>query len=353
MNSKEKIIKPIRSYMGMTIKEIRDYWEDGRFNIPSYQRSEVWSKDKQQLLIDSIIKGYNVPPLFLIEHNGIYDIVDGQQRVLSIIHFLNGELNLNKYSYPDLYSLSIDELAVKEKKLYEDIITYSIDANVIHNVDDNTARTMFLRQQLGMPLTPGEKIRANYGYARDYVIEISEHPIFKSSKISKNRDNHINLAGLIFLEEAHGDLGKLEIIGAKISNTEKILSKYRTIPVPEITKKRIKITLDCLYKICKKEEYSFTSMGSLISIYCAVSNLIPTIKQPYFNNNFGQFMIEFFETMQIHHQIEGLYDEYTDFYKKQRLMASQEIKSRTEFILKKWNEFSENQGLLNKDIIFK
>src|SRR6266545_1497597 len=68
-----------------------------RFELkPSYQRqSDVWSEEKRQLFIDSLINGYDVPKLYFHRlpprspHTAVYAIVDGKQRLEAIRAFLD------------------------------------------------------------------------------------------------------------------------------------------------------------------------------------------------------------------------------------------------------------------------
>lgn len=64
-----------------------------RFLIrPPYQRMEVINRKKSSSLIESILLGVKIPPIFLFKRaDGISEVVDGQQRLLSIIGFLGEE----------------------------------------------------------------------------------------------------------------------------------------------------------------------------------------------------------------------------------------------------------------------
>lgn len=61
-----------------------------RFLIrPAYQRSEVCDISKASYLIESIMLGIKIPPIFVFKRNSnVSEVVDGQQRLLSIIGFL-------------------------------------------------------------------------------------------------------------------------------------------------------------------------------------------------------------------------------------------------------------------------
>lgn len=56
---------------------------------PSYQRQEKINEIKASSIIESILLGIKLPPLFLfVREDGIREVIDGQQRLLSIIGFL-------------------------------------------------------------------------------------------------------------------------------------------------------------------------------------------------------------------------------------------------------------------------
>lgn len=61
-----------------------------RFLIrPNYQRSEVKNIQKASYLMESILLGINIPPLFIYKRGDkIKEVVDGQQRLLTILGFL-------------------------------------------------------------------------------------------------------------------------------------------------------------------------------------------------------------------------------------------------------------------------
>ncbi|UFH60564.1 DUF262 domain-containing protein [Sulfurovum mangrovi] len=82
--------------------QIAEFWENFQLNKynfdPAYQRYSVWSEEKQSFFIDSILRNYPVPPIFL--HKKIddatgkqsFDVIDGKQRLTSIIRFINNEI---------------------------------------------------------------------------------------------------------------------------------------------------------------------------------------------------------------------------------------------------------------------
>lgn len=81
---------------------IANFWETyllKKYNFePPYQRYSVWTDEKQSFFIDSILKNFPVPPIFLHQHiddstgQTRYDVIDGKQRLTSIVRFIKGEI---------------------------------------------------------------------------------------------------------------------------------------------------------------------------------------------------------------------------------------------------------------------
>ncbi|WP_338431658.1 DUF262 domain-containing protein [Synechococcus elongatus] len=74
-----------------TLSGIAQMWKDEDIEIPEYQREFVWGIKQSSLLIDSFLKGLPVPPVFFyIDEKNKNLVIDGQQRILSIVFFLEG-----------------------------------------------------------------------------------------------------------------------------------------------------------------------------------------------------------------------------------------------------------------------
>lgn len=94
---------------------------------PSYQRKEVINRTKSSGIIESLLLGIKLPPLYAFRRtDGVCEIIDGQQRILSIIgylgrHFLD-ENNQQVYSDKNNFNLSnlriLDSL---ERKTFQEL----------------------------------------------------------------------------------------------------------------------------------------------------------------------------------------------------------------------------------------
>lgn len=75
----------------------------GRLNVrPPYQREFVYKDEKKQAVIDTLSKGYPLNVMYWAElEDGRYEIIDGQQRTLSICTFIAGDYSCRIFGYED------------------------------------------------------------------------------------------------------------------------------------------------------------------------------------------------------------------------------------------------------------
>ncbi|MDM1533952.1 DUF262 domain-containing protein [Myroides marinus] len=127
---------------------------------PSYQRQERVSILKASAIIESILLGINLPPIFIYKRkDGIKEVIDGQQRLLSIIAFLGkqyiNETNNLTYSSNNNFKLKGLKILDKNGKNYssfspleqDKILDFVIDEIVIEeNLNNNFSATdLFIR----------------------------------------------------------------------------------------------------------------------------------------------------------------------------------------------------------------
>ncbi len=67
---------------------------------PPYQRRSVWSPKDRRFFLDTIFRGYPSPPIFLhkqiIGGKTTYSVVDGKQRLETILRFAENKISLDK-----------------------------------------------------------------------------------------------------------------------------------------------------------------------------------------------------------------------------------------------------------------
>ena len=77
-------------------------WNDRKELIlsPNFQRRKVWKPQGKSYLIDTIVRGMPIPPIFMREivhpreRRTVREVVDGQQRLSAILDFIDGKFTV-------------------------------------------------------------------------------------------------------------------------------------------------------------------------------------------------------------------------------------------------------------------
>ena len=110
IKEKQPISYDTREY---TVQTIVEMFKEKEWILPRYQREFVWRKDKQSKFIESVLLDLPIPFLFLADDpdTGKLEIIDGSQRIRTLVSFLSKELvleglkkleKLNGFTYDDL-----------------------------------------------------------------------------------------------------------------------------------------------------------------------------------------------------------------------------------------------------------
>ena len=156
---------------------------------PDYQRPAVWTKAQKQLLIDSILRDFDIPKIYLHNKgNDTYDVVDGQQRIRTIWSFYDDEFPLAKDAEPvngiPVANQKYSELDVDVASIID---SYSIDFVILDTQNEEEISEIFLRLQNGTTLKAQEKRNAMPGHMRDFVRELTKHEFFTKVDFANTR----------------------------------------------------------------------------------------------------------------------------------------------------------------------
>ncbi|MCD9126878.1 DUF262 domain-containing protein [Luteimonas fraxinea] len=154
--------------------------EDNELDLqPEFQRGEVWSETKQQRLIDSILRDWQIPPVHIVidPETDRQFVLDGQQRLVAIREFVAGRLSINGSIEP--HDKKIQALnGAGYETLPEDIRRrfdrYSIRVFYIYDYSPEEPGELFFRLNQNSALTPAEQRNAFFGGARRQVKRIIE-----------------------------------------------------------------------------------------------------------------------------------------------------------------------------------
>jgi len=203
-----------------SLKEFREQFEMGHLNLqPAYQRSRVWSDEQRYSLIESVSQGF---PIGLVMLNVIdkveddvpvkhYDVVDGQQRVRTIIEYITATESWSRVTNRRDFQPFITIKAAVQQNFYR----YKIPIALMTKFDDDDINEIYARLQKGKPLKPGEKLKSmTSAPLYNSVQALTTHKIFDlSDGALKVRDSHWMLATACFKASYTGDLfGRMEFL---------------------------------------------------------------------------------------------------------------------------------------------
>jgi uncharacterized protein with ParB-like and HNH nuclease domain len=126
----------------ITLQGYVDKWKKEQLIIPEFQREYVWDQVKASKLIESFLLGLPVPNIFLYQDKKTkkQSIIDGQQRVRSIIMFFTGDTKFKKLKnvLPKWQGKTYETLEEVDKNQLDDSI---LRATVVQQLDpdDNTS----------------------------------------------------------------------------------------------------------------------------------------------------------------------------------------------------------------------
>lgn len=150
-----------------SILEIANWMRTRELTVNTeYQRAgRLWPNTAKSYFIDTILKGFPFPKLYFLERidrqlrRPHREIVDGQQRVGTILEFIENKLELASSSV-EFRGLRFDDLSDEHK---EGFLSYPVSVDVIRNAERPEVLEMFRRMNAyTLPLNEAEKRNSEF-----------------------------------------------------------------------------------------------------------------------------------------------------------------------------------------------
>lgn len=146
----------MKTVKNMSIKELNELKVTGKVRTDlAYQRAEksAWKRAEHlSKFLDSIVNEYSCGVLhFCKTESGIYEAIDGKQRLTVIEGILNGTIPVNNLMFTDW-----------EQSEKESFLKYIFPVVVLSGMDDMQKREQFVRLNAGINLSKTEKSRGEF-----------------------------------------------------------------------------------------------------------------------------------------------------------------------------------------------
>lgn len=249
---------------------------------PKYQRNNVWNEIAKAYLMDTIIRGLPIPPIFMRNKIDVStkttfrEIIDGQQRVRAIIEFIMSEsYALRKSHNKEFGGKYYSDL---DTETQEAILEYEIMAEIVVEKDESVIYDMFARLNSNNMVLNRQEIRNSkyWGEFKVIVYQISSKyrdfflntGLLSDKDCARMRDSELINSLLIVLTEG--------IVTETPTYVDKIYAKYdKTFLPAEEVEEKITTVMRVLIKIYEYLQGMFGCFGNknyFFTLFCVIVN---------------------------------------------------------------------------------
>lgn len=184
------------------INDILQWYENEELELsPKYQRNSVWNEKAKSYLMDTIIRGLPIPPIFMRQSIDVTtkktyrEIIDGQQRLRAITEYIDNKFPISKTHNEKYGGMFYKDL---KEEIQEQILDYDIFVEIINEKDDPVIYDMFARLNTNNCVLNRQEIRnsrfwgefkvAAYNTAAEYRELLYDNKIFNDKQFSRMDD---------------------------------------------------------------------------------------------------------------------------------------------------------------------
>jgi hypothetical protein len=133
---------------------------------PRFQRRSVWTDKAKSYLIDTILRGKPIPKIFIRQKINVStktstrDVVDGQQRLRTILSFIKDGFVVSKRQNPEYGGLRFSQLP---EEVQAQVLAYEVSVDLLINLPDPEVLDIFSRlNSYAVILNEQEKINSDH-----------------------------------------------------------------------------------------------------------------------------------------------------------------------------------------------
>ncbi len=274
----------------ISVRDFEQWHERGELVLaPKFQRRDVWIGKARSYLIDTIIRGKPIPKLYMRQdvdprtRRTTREIVDGQQRLRTVLNFLKDGFTISRAHHEDYGGRCFSELDIDTQG---DILKYEFVVDLLEDMPDPDVYDVFARintyaeklkpQELRNAKWFGEFKSSAYTLAREFVTFLGANKIFTSKQILRMAEAEFISELLLAIHEGIREGKKAVIDKAYKDYDDHFLSRGRH-------EKRFKDTVDIIGDIVGDElpDLEFRATRLFYPLFCAVYHMqfrLPRLK---------------------------------------------------------------------------
>ena len=261
--------KYIQDKYSMSLRELTTMYQNSEINlIPIYQRLFRWTGEQASKLIESILLGIPLPPIFVSVRNGKWEVIDGVQRISSILWFY-GKLS-KEYS----------------NSLFKFFDIKRIDINLLVSENVESEYTLFNRLNTGGISLSAQEIR-------NFLISKLDNEFYEEIKTFKDSDlckNVLTVSDKQILEDYRSEL---IIYASIIINSDTDVKGKKGIEIFKNVAKNNYLSRDRFIDLCitevLKNDKAIKNIQSIMNLFEIIHRQVPI--KPFANGRkFSPFL---------------------------------------------------------------
>lgn len=289
--------KYIQDKYSMSLRELTTMYQNSEINlIPVYQRLFRWTEEQASKLIESIMLGVPLPPIFVSVRNGKWEVIDGVQRISSILWFY-GNLADEKHKKPlilsnleilkELNGKTHSELKKKySSSLFKFFDMRRIDVNLFVSENIESEYTLFNRLNTGGITLSAQEIR-------NFLISKLDNKFYGEIKTFKNSDLCKNVLNVSPKQDSEDYRSELLIYASIIINNDVDFEGEKGIEIFKGIAKNNYLSRDRFIDLCVtevlKNDKAIKKIQNIVSLFEIIHKQVPN--KPFANGRkFSPFL---------------------------------------------------------------
>jgi hypothetical protein len=300
---------------------VRDFeeWDEGGDLVlaPKFQRRNVWSPKARSYLMDTILRGKPIPKIYMRQdvnpntRRTTREIVDGQQRLRTVLSFLKDGFKISKAHNETFRGKTFSGL---DKKTQADILKYEFVVDLLEDTPDPEVYDLFARintyaeklkaQELRNAKWFGEFKSSVYLLAREFLTFFETNKLFTPKQILRMSEAEFISELLLAMEE-----------GIRAGSKTVIDNCYRDydddFPNRKTHEKRFRKIIDTIGGILDQDlpQLEFRATRLFYPLFCAIYHLkyrLPKLNVPRFSFGISDYPKMKIALEQVDSLIEGI-----------------------------------------------